>query len=177
MWFRVGFGGGVGDSTLPKLSLGPPHPFQPLPNKAPTIRNVITLPHPTLFNPNILSEVVWCIVHVRMVWGAPLQYCPFNILWKDVFRLAFYTKWKCFVLIDQILSGTINFVFSVSALYFQIYIFLCKINFTAKNGSGQCNFYSKLEFWKKIITNYFFLFSFIYWCSIIILRKLKKKMN
>ena len=35
--------------------------------------------------------------------------CPFDISWKDVFCLAFYFKWKDFVLVDYILTETICF--------------------------------------------------------------------
>ena len=38
-------------------------------------------------------------------------------------------------------------MFSVSALYFQIYT--VKLIFTAKNRSDLCNFYSKLDFFEK----------------------------
>ena len=34
----------------------------------------------------------------------------------------------------------------------------CRINFMAKNGSDQCNFYSKLDFWNFFIKTYFLLF-------------------
>ena len=39
--------------------------------------------------------------------GNKLNYCPFDIISKDVFCLAFYFEWKYFVLIDHILSETI----------------------------------------------------------------------
>ena len=40
-------------------------------------------------------------------WAGLVLYCLFNITRKDVFRLAFYLKWKYFVLNDHILSETI----------------------------------------------------------------------
>ena len=35
------------------------------------------------------------------------HFCAFDILWKYVFRLAFYSKLKCIVLIDRIVSEII----------------------------------------------------------------------
>ena len=50
--------------------------------------------------------------------------------------------WECFVLTDHILSGTsCRFYLDMD----------CKINFTAKNGSDLCKFYSKTDFWKYVI--------------------------
>ena len=46
------------------------------------------------------------------------DYCPFDITRKDVFCLAFYFKWKYFVLSDYILSEP--FVFSVFVFCSQI---------------------------------------------------------
>ena len=98
-------------------------------------------------------------------------YCPFNILWKDVFCLAFYSKW-CFVLTNNISSGTIC-LFCFHALFINIY---CKINFTDKNRSDLCSFYSKLDFWKNFIEVIFCFSSLIlhYWCPITILWKFQK---
>ena len=48
------------------------------------------------------------------------NYCPFDILWKDVFRLAFYSKWKCSVLIDNISVGTVC-LFCFCGLFSNIY--------------------------------------------------------
>ena len=52
-------------------------------------------------------------------------------------------------MIDQLLA----FVFSV--LCFQI--FTVKLTFRPKNGSDLCSIYSKLDFWKIFIRNYFFI--------------------
>ena len=82
------------------------------------------------------------------------DYCPFNISWKDVFCLAFYFKWKYFVLIDHILSETICLL-CFCVLFSNIYI---KIKVTAKNLSDLCNFYSKVIFWDFCPRKYFLLF-------------------
>ena len=78
---------------------------------------------------------------------------------KDVFRLAFYFKWKYFVLIVHILSETIcRFCFCV--LCSNIYP---KIKFTA-NGSDLCNFYSKgIFFFKFCLRTYFLTFLCWFW--------------
>ena len=77
-----------------------------------------------------------------------------DITWKDVFCLAFYYKWKYFVLIDHILSETIC-LFCFCVLFSNIYP---KIKFTAKNWSDLCNFYSKMIFWIFCRRNIFLLF-------------------
>ena len=82
-----------------------------------------------------------------------LPYCPFDISWKDVFRLAFYFKWKAFVLTDHILSETIC-LFNFCVLFPNIYT---KIKFTAKSCPDLCNFYSKVIFWKFCLRKYFLL--------------------
>ena len=57
-------------------------------------------------------------------------YCPFDISWKDVFCIAFYFKWKYFVLADHILSETICLL-CFYVLFSNIYT---KIKVTAKVG-------------------------------------------
>ena len=81
-------------------------------------------------------------------------YCPFNISWKDVFCLAFYFKWKYFVLTDHILSETIC-LFCFCVLFSNIYT---KIKATAKSWSDLCNFYSKVIFCNFCPRKYFLLF-------------------
>ena len=80
-----------------------------------------------------------------------MNYCPFDISRKDVFCLAFYLKWKYFVLIDYILSET-TFCFCV--LFSNIYP---RIKFIAENWSDLCNFYSKVIFWNFCLSKYFLL--------------------
>ena len=89
----------------------------------------------------------WIVLYIRASTSENIPsgmrtYCPFDSLWKDVFRRALYSKWKCFLLIDHILSGTVC-LFCFCALLSSIY---SKIKFTARNGY---DFYSKLDFWKK----------------------------
>ena len=88
-------------------------------------------------------------------------YCPFDISWKDVFCLAFYFKWKYFVLIDHILSETICLL-CFCVLFSNIYT---KIKVTAKNWSDLCNFYSKVIFLKFLSKKIFF--TFLCWIWII----------
>ena len=83
-----------------------------------------------------------------------IVYCPFDITQKDVFCLAFYFKWKYFVLIDHILSETIC-LFCFCALFSNIYP---KIKFMAKNWSDLRNFYSKMIFLNFCLGKYFALF-------------------
>ena len=78
-------------------------------------------------------------------------YFPFDITWKDIFCLAFYYRWKYFVLIDHTLSKPIC-LFCVCVSFSNIYP---KIKFTAKNWSDLCNFYSKMKFCQR---KYFLLF-------------------
>ena len=83
----------------------------------------------------------------KFAWHDPCyrykDYCPFDITRKDVFCLAFYFKWKYFVLNDHILSETIC-LFCFCVLFSNMYP---KIKFMAKNWSDLCNFYSKVIFW------------------------------
>ena len=72
---------------------------------------------------------------------------------KDVFCLAFYFKWKYFVLIDYILSEIIC-LFCLCVLFSNTYP---KIKFTIKNWHGLCNFYSKVFFFF-----FFFFFFFVF---------------
>ena len=100
------------------------------------------------------------------------DYCPFDISWKDVFCLAFYFKWKYFVLTDHILSETIC-LFYFCVLFSNIYT---KIKFTAKNWSDLCNFCSKVIFFIFVLVNifYFSLLNLNYWCFTTILWKFQK---
>ena len=78
-----------------------------------------------------------------------IDYYPFDMIRKDFFCLAFYFKWKYFVLIHHILSETIC-LFCFCALFSNICL---KIKFTAPNWSDLCNF------WYDV----FFLFFFCLW--------------
>ena len=90
-----------------------------------------------------------------------LHYCPIDISWKDVFCLAFYFKWKYFVLIDHILSETICLL-CFCDLFSNIYT---KIKVTAKNWSDLFNFYSKAIFLDFLSNKIFF--TFLCWIWII----------
>ena len=57
--------------------------------------------------------------------AALTDYCHFNITWKDVFCLAFYFKWKYFVLIVYIYLKP--FVFSASVFCSQIFTLKLKL--------------------------------------------------
>ena len=92
-------------------------------------------------------------IKVMLAKAAFFFYCAFNIPLKEVFRLAFYSKWKTWIS-DFILSGTIC-LYCFSALFSNIY---GKINFMAKNWSDPCSFYCKLDFWKFFIRKHFFAF-------------------
>ena len=81
-------------------------------------------------------------------------YCPFDISRIDVFCLAFYLKWKYFVLIDYIVSETIC-LFCFCVLFSNMYP---KIKFIAKTWSDLCNFYSKVIFLNFCLSKYFLLF-------------------
>ena len=83
-----------------------------------------------------------------------VAYCAFDILWKGVFYLAFYSKWKNWFVNGNILSETISH-FCYCALFSNIYN---KINLMAKNGSDLCNFYSKLDFFEFFTKKYFLHF-------------------
>ena len=102
------------------------------------------------------------------------DYCPFSISRKDVFCLAFYLKWKYFVLIDytRILSETIC-LFCFCVLFSNMYP---KIKFIAKKWSDLCNFYSKVIFWNFCLSKYFYfaLLNLNYWCFTTILWKFQK---
>ena len=88
-------------------------------------------------------------------------YCPFDISWKDVFFLAFYFKWKYFVLIHRILSETICLL-CFCDLFSNIYT---KIKVTAKSWSDLCGFYSKVIFFEFLSKKIFF--SVLCWIWII----------
>ena len=66
------------------------------------------------------------------------NYCPFDTSLKEIFCLAFYFKWKCFVLIDYILSETICLSY-FCVLFSNIYP---KFKFTPNNWSDLWNFLS-----------------------------------
>ena len=87
-------------------------------------------------------------------------YCPFDIhvSRKDVFCLAFYLKWKYFVLIDYILSETIC-LFCFCVLFSNIYT---KIKFTAKIWSDLCIFYIKVIFRNFCLRKYFYFLCWIW---------------
>ena len=83
-----------------------------------------------------------------------ITYCPFDISWKDVFCLAFYFKWKYFILVDRILSETICLL-CFCVLFSNIYT---KIKVTVKSWSDLSNFCSKVIFWNFCLRKYFLLF-------------------
>ena len=85
---------------------------------------------------------------------------------KDVFYAWRYilNEKKNWHVIDNNLSETIC-LFCFYALFSNIY---CKTNFTTKNGSYLCNFYTKLCFQKCLLENiffffFFFFFAFLHW--------------
>ena len=78
----------------------------------------------------------------------------FRHLSERCFCLAFYLKWKCFVLIDYILSETIC-LFCFCVLFSNMYP---KIKFIARNCSDLCNFYSKVFFLNFCLSKYLLLF-------------------
>ena len=81
-------------------------------------------------------------------------YC-FHLSERRFLRLALYSEWKKnWHVIDNNLSETIC-LFCFYALFSNIY---CKTNFTTKNGSYLCNFYTKLCFQKMFIRKHFFFF-------------------
>ena len=101
------------------------------------------------------------------------DYCPFDITWEDIFCLAFYLKWKYFILIDHILLRTINSVFSLSVFCSQI----CTLKLNLQPKFGQtCNFYSKVFFGIFVLGNIFnfFLLNLNYWCFTTILWNFRK---
>ena len=104
-----------------------------------------------------------------------INYCPFDITRKDVFCLAFYYKWKYFVLNDHILSETIC-LFCFCILFSNMYP---KIKFMAKNWSDLCNFYSKVIFWnfwlRKKFSSFFAEFELLMFHNNIV--KLSEKLN
>ena len=83
-----------------------------------------------------------------------ISFCPLDITLKHVFCLAFYFKWKYFVLIDHILSETIC-LFCFCVLFSNVYP---KIKFTAKNWSVLCSFDSKVIFLNFCQRKQFLLF-------------------
>ena len=98
-----------------------------------------------------------------------------TVLSAFFFCLAFYFKWKYFVLIKRILSETVC-LFCFCDLFSNIY---SKIKFTAINWSYLCNFYSKVIFfffgifvWKS--SYYFSLVNLNYWYFTTILWKFQK---
>ena len=82
------------------------------------------------------------------------SYCPFDIPWKADFCLAFYFKWKYFVLVDHILIEAICFL-CFCVLFSNIYT---KIKVMAKSWSDLCNFYSKVIFRNFCLRKHFLLF-------------------
>ena len=94
------------------------------------------------------------LIGIYTTYHTSMMYCPFDISRKDVFCLAFYLKWKYFVLIDYILSETIC-LFCFCVLFSNMYP---KIKFIAKNWSDLCNFYGKMIFLNFCISKYFLLF-------------------
>ena len=99
-------------------------------------------------------------------------YCPFDISWKDVFCLAFYFKWKYFVLIDHILSENIC-LFCFCVLFSNIYT---KMNLRPKVGLTYAISVVKWFFGIFVLENmfYFSLLTFNDWCSTTILWKFQK---
>ena len=95
------------------------------------------------------------ILYVYECFANIVSYCPFDISWKDVFCLAFYLKWKYFVLFDCIFSEIIC-LFCFCVLFSNMYP---KIKFIAKSWSDLCNFYySNVIFLNFCPSKYFLLF-------------------
>ena len=94
------------------------------------------LPHCSIWSGSTFLSVPILLSAPLLCFGHPLER---HIL------LGFHSKLKDWFLFDNILSGTICLL-CFSALFSNIF---CKNNFTIKNGSDLCNFYSKLDF-KKI---------------------------
>ena len=93
-----------------------------------------------------------------------IYYCPFDITCKDIFCLAFYFKWKYFVLIDHISSETIRFSFSV----FCSQILTQKLNLWPKIGPAYA--ISIVKGFSVIFVQvffFFFFFTFLCWNWII----------
>ena len=89
----------------------------------------------------------------RVTYASALE-CPFNIPWKANFCLAFYFKWKYFVLVDHILTEAICLL-CFCVLFSNIYT---KIKVIAKSLSDLCNFYSKEIFRNFCLRKHFLLF-------------------
>ena len=102
--------------------------------------------------PRFKSSQRWTSAHDYMVLNCILL--SFQHLLERHFCLAFYFKWKYFVLIDHILSETIR-LFCFCVLFSNIFT---KIKVTAKSWSDLCNFYSKVIFWNFCLRKYFLLF-------------------
>ena len=82
-------------------------------------------------------------------------YCVFDITRKDAFCLAFYFRWKHFVLTYHIVSEIIC-LFCFCVLFSNIYP---KIKFMAKTWSDLCSFYNKVMcFFNISVRKYFLLF-------------------
>ena len=119
----------------------------------------------------VVNLCLWCsliLIMCAILIVFTRLYCPFDISRKDVFCLAFYLKWKYFVLIDHILSETIC-LFCFCDLFSDMYP---KIKFIAENWSDLCNFHSKVIFWNFCSRKYFFTFLLLnlnYWCFTTIL--------
>ena len=99
-------------------------------------------------------------------------YCPFDISRKDVFCLAFYLKWKYFVLIDYILWETIwLFSFCVCSQMCTL-----KLNLLPKVGMTYAISIVKWFFEIFVLVNifYFPLLNLNYWCFKTILWKFQK---
>ena len=103
---------------------------------------------------NTIKGMLSWSVNLLTLFLGRLSYCPFDISWKDVFCLAFYLKWKYFVLIDYILSETIC-LFGFCVLFSNMYP---KIKFIAKSWSDLCIFYNIVIFWNFCLRKYFLFF-------------------
>ena len=99
----------------------------------------------------IVRTVLWvCRLKPYKTWLLFFR----HLLERRFFCLAFYFRWKSFVLIDHILSETVC-LSCFCVLFSNIYT---KIKFTAKSSSNLCNFYSKVIVWNFCLRKYFLLF-------------------
>ena len=99
-----------------------------------------------------------------------LCYCPFGILWKDVFGLPFYSKWECFVLTDHILLGTIC-LSCFCSLFSNITV---KLILRPKMGLTYAMSVVNWTFLTILLELSFFSLSLNKWCSITVLWKFQK---
>ena len=113
---------------------------------------------------NVIQEVTkvfFLVKHCKNM--ADLTLCVRHHLERYYeYLLAFYFKYKYFVLIDHILSET-TCLFCFCVLFLNMYP---KIKFTAKLWSDLCNIYSKVIFFSDVFV-WEIIFTFLCWIWII----------